>query len=672
MNTEAIWESLTENGEFVVHIEDSKWKEHKIYDPDEALFDYKENELILTTVFNNNIFEDAQRIAIKNYLTHENTFYSMFIEKFLESQFVFDAWLGYDIEPYLKANDIKIPDEISLEWLKNNVKLIAININNEKDGYAFLEFDFAVSWDDEHGLRALVYKDSILAFAEGGICWSDDLDDYTERSSEVEEKAHILKDKLDEYKAIKKQRNATDDAMEKLLAYPNVKKETIDEELLSSLEGNWYEEFIYIEGDLVLHGDLDIDALHSRTDGLIINGNLKVNGGIYNLEGDYGRALVVSGDVVADYLVGGGSEIYLLGHTQIYSFVVGHYNHGILQVNDINAVVEVNSDHHCQIYGEIAYHFDDYNFSYDELGKIYGDEKSFIEIEYDEDEKYYSLDIDGFNNALLQGDEVLLEELLEHFLEREKVLKSLKTAQINNDELEIIKTEEILEKYVCTSKTDAYEYDDWDDEDDEWEEEGSESAHRFKLYDLTEIEALNNEIDESGIVSNTWWKNIKLFLSKEGIQTIGLLATKIKYITTSSLQDIDLKDRDDTLTELEKFSLILHHFYKKEESIRQVLLAFIFLLLWFYPQSIILYIFLAYYAYKWYRKYINFSKHIQWIERAKAYTKHVTIDSESTEGEVTNSLDDTLTFIRYTTEQDKENWSVKLFDFIVNLFKGKR
>jgi len=427
MNTEAIWESLTENGEFVVHIEDSKWKEHKIYDPDEALFDYKENELILTTVFNNNIFEDAQRIAIKNYLTHENIFYSMFIEKFLESQFVFDAWLGYDIEPYLKANDIKIPDEISLEWLKNNVKLIAININNEKDGYAFLEFDFAVSWDDEHGLRALVYKDSILAFAEGGICWSDDLDDYTERSSKIEENAHILKDKLDESKAIKNQRNITDD----------------------------------------------------------------------------------------------------------------------------------------------------------------------------------------------------------------------------------------------------YEYDDWD-EDDAWEEEGSESAHRFKLYDLTEIEALNNEIDESGIVSNTWWKNIKLFLSKEGIQTIGLLATKIKYITTSSLQDIDLKDRDDTLTELEKFSLILHHFHKKEENIRQVLLAFIFLLLWFYPQSIILYIFLAYYAYKWYIKYINFSKHIQWIERAKAYTKHVTIDSESTESKVTNSLDDTLTFIRYTTEQDKESWSVKLFDFIVNLFKGKR
>jgi len=37
-----------------------------------------------------------------------------------------------------------------------------------------------------------------------------------------------------------------------------------------------------------------------------------------------------------------------------------------------------------------------------------------------------------------------------------------------------------------------------------------------------------------------------------------------------------------------------------------------------------------------------------------------------------NNLDDTLAFIRYTTEQDKENWSVKLFDFIVNLFKGKR
>lgn len=678
MNTEEILNGISRNEEIIVSIEDSKWKEHSIYDAYEEVFEYKENELQLTTEFNDNIFDEPQKIAIKHYLEHENTFYTMFIDKFIESQFKFDEWFGYDFESYMEDNDIEIPDKISLEWIKTNVKLIAINIDVEKDGYAFLEFDFAVSWDDEHGLRALVYKDDILAFSEGGICWSYELDDYdveasTDVEEDVEEKAQVLKAKLDAYKSLKVQRNAKENTTKILLTYPIVEREVIPEEIFTHLEGNWYKSFIYVDGDLVLNGDLDLDELHEHADGIVINGNLQLNGGICNLEGDYGIALIVSGDVLADYVVGGGSEIYLLGHTDVHSFVVGHYNHGILEINDINVAVEVNSDHHSVIYGEIGYKFDDYHFLHDELGKIYVDKNDFAQLEYDEEEAYYSISIDDFNEELMKNDDVLLKNLLEHFLEQENLFKSLRVAKINKDNVLIKELEESLVKYVTTYEGDSYDYDDYEDEYEDWEEYSQdESPYNFKLYNLDELEKLNSEIDESKLLSNTWWQNARLFLSKEGLQTVGLIITKIKYMTSSKLEDLNLKDRDNTFIELDTFSGILNSFYKKEQSINLVLLSFILLLLWWYPQSVVLYMFIIYYGYLWFKKYISFSKNKEWIFKAKMYTEKAKVNNLNTKEEDAGSLDDTLAFMRYTTAQDKENWSVKLFDFIANLFKGKR
>jgi len=76
---------------------------------------------------------------------------------------------SYDIEDF----DVDLPEEITIDWLKNNVKLITINILDKYQDFNLLEFDFAVSWDEEDGLRALVYKDKILDMAQGGCVWAN-------------------------------------------------------------------------------------------------------------------------------------------------------------------------------------------------------------------------------------------------------------------------------------------------------------------------------------------------------------------------------------------------------------------------------------------------------------------------------------------------------------------
>jgi len=116
--------------------------------------------------------------------------------------------------------------------------------------------------------------------------------------------------------------------------------------------------YILIEGDLVID-ELDIDALHGKKDGLIVTGNLYVDGGIYNLEGDYGPRLTVIGDVQADYLFAGGSEIDLHGKTYIHNLVLGHYNHGYLDASGM-AMVSIKSDHSLGFSGQIDYKYDTY------------------------------------------------------------------------------------------------------------------------------------------------------------------------------------------------------------------------------------------------------------------------------------------------------------------------
>lgn len=151
-----------------------------------------------------------------------------------------------------------------------------------------------------------------------------------------------------------------------------------------------YSKVMVIDGNITLN-ELDLDAqfdANHSTGGFIIKGNLYVNGGIKNDCGDTGLFLIVEGDVIADFVVAGGSQIHLNGESLITSFIVGHYNGGILTVSNTNTICFVNDDHHSEIDGAVKLTFDNYEDEIvPELLQIFSKDEDFFECEDENEDK---------------------------------------------------------------------------------------------------------------------------------------------------------------------------------------------------------------------------------------------------------------------------------------------
>ena len=172
--------------------------------------------------------------------------------------------------------------------------------------------------------------------------------------------------------------------------------EEVDKTLYSEELSKYCKKVIFIEEDLTID-ELDLDILKTYADALIIKGNLTVNGGITNTHSSIGAALVVRRNIIADYLIAGGSMISLCGDTLIYSFVIGHYNDGTLFINNIDTFMEINADHDSRIDGFRAFklgHDEPYDIK--QFKPSFIKKADFIECyeEDDEPEEYCSFDVD--------------------------------------------------------------------------------------------------------------------------------------------------------------------------------------------------------------------------------------------------------------------------------------
>ncbi|GEM_PF-5563629 len=96
------------------------------------------------------------------------------------------------------------------------------------------------------------------------------------------------------------------------------------------LEGDQYEKVLLFDGDLRIEGDLNLLTLYDHADALMVRGDLIVNGGVYNPEGDYGAGLHVMGNLLTDFLVVGGSEVRVDKKVFAHVLVLKYYNHGRL------------------------------------------------------------------------------------------------------------------------------------------------------------------------------------------------------------------------------------------------------------------------------------------------------------------------------------------------------
>ena len=129
--------------------------------------------------------------------------------------------------------------------------------------------------------------------------------------------------------------------------------------------------FLVADGDLEINGDLQLDyedntwasdsvawrkSLNIADDeninhnygirGVIVTGNLTVNGSIKNTDMDNGAFLLVMGNLTAHNLVSGGTYMQINGNAYIRDYAYGHYNDGSIAIDgDLNTPVFISEDH---------------------------------------------------------------------------------------------------------------------------------------------------------------------------------------------------------------------------------------------------------------------------------------------------------------------------------------
>jgi hypothetical protein len=122
----------------------------------------------------------------------------------------------------------------------------------------------------------------------------------------------------------------------------------IDSNLLLDFKQGWVTSDKTWRHNLNIAEDASLEQNY-RISGVIVAGNLVVNGSIINSDGDTGAFLDVLGDIKAKNFIGGGSYVSIYGNANIEGVAYGHYNGGKIAISgDLTCPVFINEDHDFQ------------------------------------------------------------------------------------------------------------------------------------------------------------------------------------------------------------------------------------------------------------------------------------------------------------------------------------
>ena len=67
-----------------------------------------------------------------------------------------------------------LPRNVTPEQLESRMRLVTVQITDrEKQGVAYIEYDFNCAWDGEHGLLVVLHKDRLVYSGGSGDGWKD-------------------------------------------------------------------------------------------------------------------------------------------------------------------------------------------------------------------------------------------------------------------------------------------------------------------------------------------------------------------------------------------------------------------------------------------------------------------------------------------------------------------
>ena len=120
-------------------------------------------------------------------------------------------------------------------------------------------------------------------------------------------------------------------------------------QVMSHLGGDWYEKFDLVQGPAHVAGDFILDHTadgDEGADGLIVEGDLVIDGALVNRDSDNGPCLVVTGNVRAKNVIAGGAEIVILGELIVENVIFGFYNHGSITVHGATKARAIITEYH--------------------------------------------------------------------------------------------------------------------------------------------------------------------------------------------------------------------------------------------------------------------------------------------------------------------------------------
>lgn len=116
-----------------------------------------------------------------------------------------------------------------------------------------------------------------------------------------------------------------------------------------NFEGNFYLDLYEDKEKKWLANVLNLPAKkveEIRIEGVLINGNLSVNGSIINAEGDYGPYVFINGNIICQSLLLGGANVEIKGNIEAKEVVMTYYNHGSFNCTGlIDSPVFIVNDH---------------------------------------------------------------------------------------------------------------------------------------------------------------------------------------------------------------------------------------------------------------------------------------------------------------------------------------
>ncbi len=116
-----------------------------------------------------------------------------------------------------------------------------------------------------------------------------------------------------------------------------------------NFEGNFYLDLYEDKEKKWLANVLNLPAKkveEIRIEGVLINGNLSVNGSIINAEGDYGPYVFINRNIICQSLLLGGANAEIKGNIEAKEVVMTYYNHGSFNCTGlIDSPVFIVNDH---------------------------------------------------------------------------------------------------------------------------------------------------------------------------------------------------------------------------------------------------------------------------------------------------------------------------------------